>query len=134
MHKRIRIFLLSLLALGTVAFGGATLANAGGTGEKAGQESNAPENSSTDPDNVQYTPPGETKSMTSKRTAHRSPARQRSHTSHGRRASTAQAETTGESPETSGESGSETSGSDGPGGHADEPSNPGADHQFQGQE
>jgi hypothetical protein len=31
-------------------------------------------------------------------------------------------------------SGSEQTGSDGPGGHADEPGNPNADHQFQGQE
>jgi hypothetical protein len=30
--------------------------------------------------------------------------------------------------------GSETSNNDGPGGHADEPGNPNADHQFQGQE
>ena len=32
------------------------------------------------------------------------------------------------------ESGSEVPGDDGPGGHADEPSNPNADHQFEGQE
>jgi hypothetical protein len=31
-------------------------------------------------------------------------------------------------------SGSEVPGNDGPGGHADEPGNPNADHQFQGQE
>jgi hypothetical protein len=31
-------------------------------------------------------------------------------------------------------SGSEQAGNDGPGGHADEPGNPNADHQFQGQE
>lgn len=32
------------------------------------------------------------------------------------------------------ESGSEVPGDDGPGGHADEPDNPNADHQFEGQE
>ena len=32
------------------------------------------------------------------------------------------------------ESGSEVPGDDGPGGHADEPGNPNADHQFEGQE
>jgi hypothetical protein len=36
--------------------------------------------------------------------------------------------------ETSGETGSEMAANDGPGGHADEPGNPNADHQFQGQE
>jgi hypothetical protein len=40
-----------------------------------------------------------------------------------------------EKPESAGETpGSETSGNDGPGGHADEPGNPNADHQFQGNE
>jgi hypothetical protein len=38
------------------------------------------------------------------------------------------------SGEQTGESGSEQVGNDGPGGHADEPGNPNADHQFQGQE
>ncbi len=49
---------------------------------------------------------------------------------------------TGEKPEVAGEaaeeagaeSASEVPGNDGPGGHADEPANPNADHQFQGQE
>jgi hypothetical protein len=36
--------------------------------------------------------------------------------------------------ETSTETGSEVAGNDGPGGHADEPGNPNADHQFEGQE
>jgi hypothetical protein len=42
----------------------------------------------------------------------------------------------GASGEQTGESGSgsEQAGNDGPGGHADEPGNPNADHQFQGQE
>lgn len=36
--------------------------------------------------------------------------------------------------EPSNESGSEVPGDDGPGGHADEPGNPNADHQFEGKE
>jgi hypothetical protein len=36
--------------------------------------------------------------------------------------------------QTGSESGSEGANNDGPGGHADEPANPNADHQFQGQE
>ena len=38
------------------------------------------------------------------------------------------------SSEPAGESGSEVPGNDGPGGHADEPGNPNADHQFEGAE
>ena len=38
------------------------------------------------------------------------------------------------SSETAGESGSEVPGNDGPGGHADEPGNPNADNQFEGQQ
>lgn len=38
------------------------------------------------------------------------------------------------SSESSSETGSEVPGNDGPGGHADEPGNPNADHQFQGAE
>jgi hypothetical protein len=38
------------------------------------------------------------------------------------------------SSESAGESGSEVPGNDGPGGHADEPGNPSADHQFEGAE
>lgn len=70
--------------------------------EVPGQESNAPENSATDPDNVQ------SGDQTGPET--------------GRESATEQ------------ESGSEKVNDDGPGGHADEPANPNADHQFQGKE
>ena len=61
---------------------------------------------------------------------------------HSPRAAQAPTETTGSETtgsetagETSGESSSETAaGNDGPGGHADEPGNPNADHQFNGVE
>ena len=66
--------------------------------EAPGQESNAPENSTADPDNVQDS------------TSKDSPA------------------------EAAEKSSSEVPGDDGPGGHADEPGNPNADHQFQGVE
>ncbi len=69
--------------------------------EAPGQESNAPENSAADPDDVQ------------------------------------QGDQSGpdtEQPGTEKESGSEKVDDDGPGGHADEPGNPNADHQAQGQE
>jgi hypothetical protein len=66
--------------------------------------------------------------------AHRSHARHtKRHRSHASQADTS-GETTGEAPETSGEAGNETAGNDGPGGHADEPGNANADHQFDGQE
>jgi hypothetical protein len=39
-----------------------------------------------------------------------------------------------EPAESANEPASEVTGNDGPGGHADEPGNPNADHQFQGQE
>jgi cytoskeletal protein RodZ len=42
--------------------------------------------------------------------------------------------TPGDQADSSTESASETVNGDGPGGHADEPGNPNADHQFQGQE
>jgi hypothetical protein len=142
MIKRIRMIGLSLLALGALAFGGATLASAGSTSETPGQESSAPENSASDGDNVQYVDPserGQTKSATSavNKKAHRSHARHtKGHRSHATQSAPADTggETTGEAPETSGEAGSETAGNDGPGGHADEPGNANADHQFNGQE
>lgn len=71
---------------------------AGQVSEAPGVESQAPENSATDGDNIQDT------------TSKDSPA------------------------EAAQESSSEVPGGDGPGGHADEPGNPNADHQFQGVE
>jgi hypothetical protein len=74
--------------------------------EAPGQESNAPENSATDPDNIQDTSSKDTTEARGQ-----------------------------ESNETPGqESSSEVANDDGPGGHADEPGNPNADHQFQGVE
>jgi hypothetical protein len=98
--------------------------------ETPGVESNAPENSATDKDNVQYTAPGDADAGKSKATL-------------------TQAQSTApEAPGTEQPAGTETPGaaeapgsetgtaSDGPGGHADEANggNASADHQFQGAE
>lgn len=45
-----------------------------------------------------------------------------------------QPEEAGSTPEVAGQAETEKPGSDGPGGHADEPGNPNADHQFDGAE
>jgi hypothetical protein len=114
MATRVKKVLAGIAALAALAFGGAAIASAGGgqpqqsptpaTGQSAEQqgESTAPENSATDPDNVQDTSGND------------------------------QGEPAG--AEGAGETGSEVPGNDGPGGHADEPSNPNADHQAQGTE
>ncbi|MDX6376683.1 MAG: hypothetical protein QOE98_986 [Gaiellaceae bacterium] len=100
--------------------------------EKPGVESNAPENSATDPDNVQYTAPGDPDAKTAAAT--------KSNASTTATASQSGTEAPGtEQPAASEQAGSEQPGSevsnnDGPGGHADEPGNPNADHQFQGKE
>ncbi|MEA2467294.1 MAG: hypothetical protein QOJ57_1420 [Thermoleophilaceae bacterium] len=100
--------------------------------EKPGVESTAPENSATDPDNVQYTAPGDPDAKTAAAT--------KSNASTTATASQSGTEAPGtEQPAASEQAGSEQPGSevsnnDGPGGHADEPGNPNADHQFQGKE
>jgi hypothetical protein len=87
--------------------------------EKPGVESNAPENSAKDPDNVQYTAPGDPNANTAAATA--------------AAGTEAGGESTKESPGTE-QPGSEASNDDGPGGHADEPGDSNADHQFEGKE
>ena len=77
------------------------------TQETAGQESNAPENSATDRDNIQagdQTSPDPADGGSEKESANEQ------------------------------ETGPEVAGDDGPGGHADEPGNPNADHQATGAE
>jgi hypothetical protein len=82
------------------------------TAETPGQESNAPENSAADPDNVQQGDQTEPKGSASE---------QESATETG---SATETESASEQ-----ESGSEKVADDGPGGHADEPGNPNADPQ-----
>jgi hypothetical protein len=98
--------------------------------EKPGVESTAPENSATDPDNVQYTAPGDPNANTASATAAASSevGSKSSKEAPGTEQSAASEQSGSEQP------GSEVSNDDGPGGHADEPGNPNADHQFQGKE
>jgi hypothetical protein len=111
--------------------------------EQPGVESNAPENSAKDPDNVQYTAPGDAdykgaaasnkSTVANPAAAGKSSAGKSADEAPGTEQSAASEQSEG--PEQPGqESGSETANDDGPGGHADEPGNPNADHQFQGQE
>jgi hypothetical protein len=84
--------------------------------EAAGQESNAPENSAADPDNVQQGDTTVAGAATS---------------------TTPDVPTAGDTADTGSAAeapGSEVAGNDGPGGHADEPGNPNADHQATGVE
>ena len=125
----------SAALLAALGVGGAAIAQSNGSqpakkhaakvtqaAEKPGVESNAPENSAKDGDNVQYTAPGDAKSASkSARTsgaAAEAPGTEQA----------AGTETAGENP------GSEVAGNGGPGGHADEPGNANADHQFNGTE
>jgi hypothetical protein len=110
MRKRLKTSLGAAAALAALALGGAAIGNAA-TGHRAhaanaAGESTAPENSATDGDNVQDT------------TTPDQPGQSGSGTESG----------------SDSETGSEQVNGDGPGGHADEPGNPNADHQFQGQE
>ena len=110
MIKHGKKFLVTVGAIGALAFGGAALANAGSTPVKpAVQPAAVP--AGPDRDSIQ------SGDQTTPDTA-------------------GSAEQPGaEQPETSGESpGSEVPNDDGPGGHADEPGNANADHQFNGQE
>jgi len=93
------------------------------------QESNAPENSAADPDNVQQ---GDT-AITGKAAAS-ADVPTAGDTPDTR---TADVPTAGDTPDTGSAAeapGSEVAGDDGPGGHADEPGNPTADHQATGVE
>ena len=97
--------------------------------EVPGQESNAPENSAADPDNVQQ---GDT-AITGKAAA-AADVPTAGDTPDTR---TADVPTAGDTPDTGSAAeapGSEVAGDDGPGGHADEPGNPTADHQATGVE
>jgi hypothetical protein len=105
MNRRRFAALLTAVALVSAAFGGATLAQAGST-KKATAQKRAQKHATT----------------TRKARSHKAT-----------RASATQSEPA-EAPGAEQESATEAPGNDGPGGHADEPGNASADHQFQGQE
>jgi uncharacterized protein HemX len=120
MTKRMRHLVTAVAAIAALATGGAVFAQAQNGGTKAGpasnpaqqkaapgSESNAPENSATDKDNVQD--------------------------ENGKDDAT-EASGGAEKADKPGEKGSENPNDDGPGGHADEPGNPNADHQATGAE
>lgn len=119
MANRIKKTVAAVVAIGALAVGGSALAQAGGgSGDQAtpqaGQvteatessESAAPENSAADPDNIQEEGGSE-------------------------KGEPAEANEPAGAEEAEG---SEVPGDDGPGGHADEPENPNANHQFEGKE
>lgn len=124
MANRIKKTVAAAVAIGALAVGGSALAQAGnGSGDQAtpqagqvneateGIESTAPENSAADPDNVQEeggSEKGEPAEANGPAGAEQSEAQE------------AEA--------------SEVPGDDGPNGHADEPQNPNANHQFEGKE
>jgi hypothetical protein len=139
--------------LASLGLGGAAIAQSNGSApaktpaapaqsapatETPGVESNAPEGSAADPDNVQYTAPGDPdyKAGTAGRTVTATPAAATtSGSGQGTATEPAGTEQNPAAEQGGGEQpGSEVAGNDGPGGHADEPGNPNADHQFQGHE
>jgi hypothetical protein len=123
MATRAKKVLAGIAAFAALAFGGAAIAQAGGTQAtqpaspaasqpaEPGGESTAPENSAADPDNVQD------QSGSDQETADGQSDQE-----------TADGPQGSEAPE-----GAEVPGGDGPGGHADEPSNPNANNQSQSQ-
>jgi hypothetical protein len=121
-----------LAALGVSGVAIAQNSNSAQSNEKPGVESNAPENSAKDGDNVQYTAPGDAdaKGASASKTAK---ATKTSSEAPGTEQPAASEQSGSEAPGKEAP-GSEAPGNDGPGGHADEPGNANADHQFQGQE
>ena len=114
---------LAALGIGGVAFAQKSPSTSTGTApakvaapapgkEVPGQESTAPESSATDTDNVQQ---GDQSTPDAAGSAVETP------------------DAAGDKPDAAGESASEVAGNDGPGGHADEPGNPNANTQQQGQ-
>jgi hypothetical protein len=151
MTKRMKQALPAVAALGALALGGSALAQAGTTTVKPALEPT----SGPDRDKIQSgdraTPDQPAAVKASKATspvstttnaksaASEAPGVETTPNSDG--PSGPANETTGtssapaETPDTGGETtGSEAPNNDGPGGHADEPGNPNADHQFNGQE
>ena len=119
MATKIKKVIATVAALGALAVGGSALAQAGSdqpspepqaSPQESAVESTAPENSATDPDNIQ--------DESGKDDAQE-----------GNEAGEAN-----EANEAVEAEGKEVPGDDGPGGHADEPGNPNADHQFEGKE
>jgi hypothetical protein len=132
MSKRIQQAVLAVAAIGALAAGGSAIAaaqNPTSTPAPVTQSSTAPEPAGgPDTDSIQS---GD-QTTPDTATASPVPAKAASTTSEAPRVEQPAAS---EAPATAEQPGSETAAnSDGPGGHADEPGNPTADHQFQGVE
>jgi hypothetical protein len=109
MTRRIRVSMIALGALAALALGGAAFASAQSPSTTGHARTHV-----ADRDNIQSGDQTTPDRATGKKAA---------------------SETTGaENPEQPGTGSESPAGSDGPGGHADEPGNANADHQFQGNE
>jgi hypothetical protein len=123
MVKHTRTLMLAIAALAALALGGATLAQAGSSPSKPAQLKHAKVH-------AKKATKAQTKAKTHARTAQASG----SETPGTETADGAETPGAAETPDGSEPAGSEVPNNDGPGGHADEPGNPTADHQFQGEE
>jgi hypothetical protein len=141
MGKRIRKVMVGVAALTALALGGAVFAQAQPSPSSAPERAAAPDRGNLQSGD-QTTPDAPAASHTTRhvvlhRTAVRSSATDGDSVQSGDQTTPDEAgggaseQSGAESPEQSGES---AANSDGPGGHADEPGNPTADHQFQGNE
>lgn len=118
MRSRIVKLLAALSAVAALAVGGSTLASAGSKASQQPVKQPAAQNTAKQPagdgDQIQQGDQSTPDTTASEQSG---------------------SESTSEQPESAtAESGSEQVGNDGPGGHADEPGNPNADHQFEGVE
>jgi len=146
MIKHGRKLIVTVGAVSALAFGGAALASAGSTSVKPAAPPPVEQTSGPDRDSIQsgdQTTPDVAASKAARATgAESSNAPDADSVQSGDQStpdtpgSAEQPETprSAEQPETPGETGSEVPNNDGPGGHADEPGNANADHQFNGQE
>lgn len=116
MRARVIKLMAALSALAAFAFGAATLASAGSKASPPPAQSTVQQPAAVDGDQIQQ---GDQSTPDTTATEQAGPD---------------QASPAEQPDSTSGEAGSEQLANDGPGGHADEPGNPNADHQFQGQE
>ena len=115
MRARLTKLLAGLTAVAALAFGGAALA---GAASNPSPPASAPADTAQQGDQTAPDKEGATENAAEAPSSDKAEA----------------TEPTESSSESATESASEVAGNDGPGGHADEPGNANADHQFQGQE
>ena len=123
MTRRMKSVITAVAAIAALATGGAVFANAQNSGTSTAPNAQAPAQQQEAPDTGQANDApdkGEANDAPDKGEAKDAPDK----------GEAKEAPDKGEAPE----SGSEVPGNDGPGGHADEPGSPNADHQAQGQE